>query len=109
MPAQRRHDLPAISDPQPLGSQIYERLLRELLSIDIEPGARLSVDALSRRYETSPTPVREALGRLEGEGLVIRHHLRGYRATERLTHAEIGAMFDFRDQLEPFAAARAAL
>jgi DNA-binding GntR family transcriptional regulator len=96
------------TDGQPLGARVYAALLRELLSIGIEPGARLSVDALARRYGTSPTPVREALGRLEAEGLVVRHHLRGYRASDCLTEPELESMFEFRDQLEPFAARRAA-
>jgi DNA-binding GntR family transcriptional regulator len=97
-----------IAGALPMGVRVYDVLRRELLSIEIEPGDRLSVDALARRYGTSQTPVREALGRLAAEGLVVRTHLRGYRATECLTLSELESMFEFRNQIEPFAARRAA-
>jgi DNA-binding GntR family transcriptional regulator len=79
-----------------------------MLSLEISPGQRVAVDLLARRYHVSQTPVREALSRLESEGLVVKHHLRGYRATDLLTPLEFRQMFEVRLLLEPFAAARAA-
>ena len=50
------------------------------MSLEIAPGARVTVDALVRELEVSQTPIREALGRLEGEGLVDKEYLVGFRA-----------------------------
>ena len=48
-------------------NEIRKRILRGVYV----SGERLNVDELSRTLETSKTPVREALGRLESEGLVV--------------------------------------
>lgn len=56
----------------------------------------------------SGTPVREALARLESEGLVSRLPLRGYRVTELLTRKELADIYGLRSLLEPPSAAAAA-
>lgn len=73
----------------PMALVVYERLLDALMSMDIVPGQRLTVDSLARDFHVSQTPIREALSRLESEDLVEKHHLRGYRATARLTPSEL--------------------
>lgn len=101
--------LPAItSSAGALVAEIYDHVYAKLMSVDIEPGARLSVDALARELDVSQTPIREALGRLEADGLVVKNHLRGYRATQLLTRGEFDAMYDLRMLIEPFAAKQAA-
>lgn len=47
------------------------RLRREILSGEFEPGARIRVIELERRFGVSHIPIREALRRLEAEGLVV--------------------------------------
>ena len=49
----------------------------------LPPGERVNIDALARELDVSPTPVREALARLEADGLVrkrplvrLHHHAR---------------------------------
>jgi DNA-binding GntR family transcriptional regulator len=59
-------------------------------------------------FEVSQTPIREALARLEAEGLVVKEPLRGFRASPLLSNAEFDELYDFRLLLEPWAAARAA-
>lgn len=76
---------------------------------EIAPGARVGIEALSRRLDVSPTPVREALARLESDGLVVKRSLSGYRATELLTRQGVEELFEMRLLLEPRAAALAAL
>jgi DNA-binding GntR family transcriptional regulator len=93
---------------EPRGQEVYNLILAELTSLAIEPGQRVAVDVLSRRYETSQTPVREALSRLAAEGLVVKTHLRGYRATDPLTPLEFQHLFEIRSVLEPLAARQAA-
>lgn len=53
-------------------------LLRtDVLELRRLPGSRLRVAELAAQYQVSPTPVREALLRLEGEGLVTTTQRRG--------------------------------
>lgn len=49
---------------------IYQRLKSEIISGRRLPGQRLVTTQISREYDVSETPVREALRRLEAEGLV---------------------------------------
>jgi DNA-binding GntR family transcriptional regulator len=87
---------------------VYERLKSLVLDHVVEPGARINVDALTRVFAVSQTPIREALARLEAEGLVVKEPLRGFRASPLLSNAEFEELYDFRLLLEPWAAARAA-
>lgn len=91
-----------------VSDETYERLKARIMDHDIAPGARLSIDGLTRELGVSQTPIRESLARLESEGLVVKVPLRGYRATELLTEEEFTDLFDLRGLLEPWAARRAA-
>jgi DNA-binding GntR family transcriptional regulator len=53
------------------GAEIYERLKQDILTFEFRPGERLVELELCDRYEVSRTPVREALRRLEDDGLVV--------------------------------------
>jgi DNA-binding GntR family transcriptional regulator len=69
----------------PLGAQsvvdrAYERIRALILDGDVLPGARLGQVELAEQLGISRTPVREALGRLTGEGLVEFLPNRGFRA-----------------------------
>lgn len=79
-----------------------------LLTHEIAPGQRITIDALARELGVSQTPVREALARLESEDLVIKEPLKGYAATELLTVDQMQDLFRFRGLLEPWAAKMAA-
>jgi DNA-binding GntR family transcriptional regulator len=50
--------------------EIYQDLWQQIISFDIFPGSRVTETELADVYRTSRTPVREALKRLEAEGLV---------------------------------------
>ncbi|WDR01263.1 GntR family transcriptional regulator [Devosia algicola] len=94
--------------PARLGDEVYGRIFSQIMSLDIAPGGKISVDALARELGVSQTPIREALGRLEGEGLVTKTHLVGYRAAPRLSAQQFDDLYDLRLVLEPYAAAAAA-
>jgi len=49
---------------------IYQALRRAIIEQALEPGAKLPEDAIGERFGVSRTLVRNALGRLAGEGLV---------------------------------------
>lgn len=88
---------------------MYEILLKRLMALEIEPGERIGVDALVRELEVSQTPIREALSRLETQGLVVKVHLSGYRAAPQLTRRQFTDLSELRLLIEPAAAAKAAL
>ncbi|WP_112248457.1 GntR family transcriptional regulator [Kribbella monticola] len=93
---------------QMLADDVYEAIKTMLMDHTIRPGARISIDGLARDFQVSSTPVREALARLESEGLADKEPLKGYRATPLLTLEEFDDLYRFRQLLEPWAARRAA-
>jgi len=97
-----------IARPSSLAGDVYESIFAQLMSLEIAPGARITVDGLVKELEVSHTPIREALGRLEGEGLVKRTHLVGYHAAPQISRAQFEDLYEMRRLLEPEAAARAA-
>lgn len=53
-----------------LGDAVYQVLYGSIISLDLEPGTVLSETALAKELEVSRTPIRNALLRLAGEGLL---------------------------------------
>ena len=97
-----------IDRPTSLAGDVYEAIFAQLMSLKIAPGARITVDSLVREFNVSQTTIREALGRLEGEGLVLKTHLIGYRAAPQITKRQLDEIYEFRLRLEPYGAAKAA-
>jgi len=91
-----------------LRDRVYDLVLDMLMSSPIEPGTRLSIDAVARDLGVSPTPVREALVQLERTGLVTREAHKGYRVADPLADGQLEALFDARLVLEAGATALAA-
>ena len=50
--------------------QVFERLRGMIISLELPPGSPLSRAALAGQFGVSSTPIRDALMRLEEEGLV---------------------------------------
>ena len=97
-----------IDRPTSLAGDVYEAIFAQLMSLKIAPGARITVDSLVREFNVSQTPIREALGRLEGEGLVQKTHLIGYRAAPQITKRQLDEIYELRLRLEPYSASKAA-
>ncbi len=91
---------------KPLGVQVYEQLRIAILRAELPPGARLVELELARRLGTSQGPVREALQRLEREGLVRRHAHSATFVTE-ISDEEMQELFCIRSLIERFAVKRA--
>jgi DNA-binding GntR family transcriptional regulator len=91
-----------------LTDDVYEAVKSLIMDHRIAPGERVTIDALARELAVSPTPIREALARLESDGLVRKRPMAGYSTTPLLTRAEFEELFDMRLLLECPAAARAA-
>jgi DNA-binding GntR family transcriptional regulator len=73
---------------------------RRILSGEIPDGTPVRQDALAEDFGTSRIPIREALSRLEAEGLVASFPHRGYVVTA-LSREEIKELFELRAMLEP--------
>lgn len=91
-----------------LADEVYDTLLSQLMSLRIVPGSRVTIDALSRELGVSQTPIRDALNRMEADGLVVRVHHAGYRIPPQITRDRFEDMLEVRLLLEPAAARRAA-
>ena len=98
-----------IRRPVRLGDEVYGLLYAQLMGRTIKPGSRISIDNLARELGVSQTPIREALSRLEAEGLVVKTHLIGYRASEQLDRERLDQLYTLRLLLEPYAARHAAM
>lgn len=94
--------------PVGLAQTVYGEMLDLLVSLEIPPNSRINIEALARQLGVSQTPIREALGRLEEQGLVVKSHNIGYTAAAQLDAKRFSDLYDLRMQLEPEAAARAA-
>lgn len=91
-----------------IGEEVYEELLSRILSSQLGPGGRITIDAVGRDLGVSQTPIREALHRLDADGLVVRTHLAGYRVAPKMTQEQFEDLVEIRLLLEPAAARRAA-
>ena len=95
--------------PSSIAESVHQRIYERIMSLDIPPGARIPIDGLARELNVSQTPVREALTRLEREGLVRKAHLIGYSAAPQITRKEFHDLYRFRLMLEPESARQACL
>ncbi|MEV4124107.1 GntR family transcriptional regulator [Nocardia sp. NPDC049707] len=91
-----------------ISADVYERITAMILRNELRPGTRINIDQLAHTLDVSATPVREALARLESDGLVTKIHLKGYRTAEVLGRRELEEIYQFRLRLEPYSAAQAA-
>lgn len=87
--------------------QAYRKLREAIHSGDLKPGDRLLEEKLARLLGISRTPVHEALGRLESEGLATKDPSRGMVVVE-LDATLIAELYAVREALEGTAAALAA-
>ena len=91
-----------------LADDVYETLRDNLRAGRIPAGTRLNLDQLARDLHVSNTPVRQALARLEADGLVTKEPYRGFTASALLDSQTTSDVYEFRLILEPALAARAA-
>jgi DNA-binding GntR family transcriptional regulator len=87
--------------------RVYEQLRAGILHGGYPPGTRLGEAELAEVTGSSRTPVREALRRLQVEGLVEEHPHRGARVPA-WTREDLEEIYDLRTLLEGFAVQRAA-
>ncbi len=85
----------------------YEQLRQGIVEGRYLPGQRLVEQRIAEDLELSRTPVREALRRLEAEGLVVSERHRG-SVVRPVSAGDVEDLYDLRVRLESLAAERAA-
>lgn len=90
-----------------LADQVRARLLQRIMDGELEPGARLNIDALAREMGVSSSPLREALAALAARGLVRNEAFLGFSVAPMPDRDFLHDMFDTRLRIEPWLAARA--
>lgn len=93
--------------PQRPADRAYAWIRDRIFAGEFEPRAHLKEQDLAARIGVSRTPVRDALRRLTGEGLVVAERDRGTYVAE-FSRAEIDEIFQLRAALEAYGAAHAA-
>ena len=91
-----------------LSDRLVDVLRDYILSGAIEPDLPIRQDALAAELRVSKIPLREALARLESDGLVISHPNRGF-FVRPMSPEEAEEIYALRLKLEPDAAAAACL
>ena len=93
---------------QVLADDVYDIIKASLLANRIPPESRINLDHLARELGVSNTPIRQALARLESEGLVSKQPYRGFVSSPLLNQTAIEELYDLRLMIEPVTAGRAA-
>lgn len=89
------------------GQTAYQALYDEIATGHLKPGDRLRETELAQRIGLSRTPIREAIRRLEAEG-VVTHEPRVGAVVKTLSQQEIVELYEMRIMLETTAAMMAA-
>ncbi|MBR9904685.1 MAG: GntR family transcriptional regulator, partial [Gammaproteobacteria bacterium] len=84
----------------PSTSEVIVKHLREaIIAGQIEEGEPIRQDDIANKFNVSKIPVREALKRLEAEGLVLFQRNKGAVVT-KISEPELAQMFEVRVLLE---------
>ena len=95
----QNNKLEKIIDREPIGERVYNELKRGILEGIFTPGAPLPEDQLTLATGASRTPIREALMRLQGDGLVVITPRKGARVVE-FRNEEIDELCEAREAFE---------
>ena len=93
---------------RPLSEEVYDVLRAAILSGQLAPGVRIVEADIARQMTTSRSPVREAVRKLEREGLVEYKPRRG-TVVVGLSYEDVADAYQLRAHLEAYAARLAAV
>lgn len=68
--------------PESMTSRAYMRLRQDIISGALEPGRKLKIEELRRKYDVGTSPIREALSLLTSDHFVDRIDQRGFRVSD---------------------------
>ena len=87
----------------PLRDVVFKTLRQEILKGELEPGERLMEIQLAERLGVSRTPIREAIRKLELEGLVLMIPRKGAEVA-KMTLKDMEDVLEVREALDELAA-----
>ncbi|TYP55413.1 GntR family transcriptional regulator [Thermosediminibacter litoriperuensis] len=87
---------------KPIRDLIYEHIRRMIFSGELKDGERLVEKDLAERLKVSRTPVREALRKLETEGLVVHLPRKGV-VVKGFSREDVIEIYSIREALEALA------
>ena len=93
--------------PASLRQQVYDQLRAALRAGKYKPAERITEVGVAKALGVSRTPVREALGLLSREGLLVSLPHGGFKVPV-VNEQDIAEIFEIRRLLEPYAAGEAA-
>jgi DNA-binding GntR family transcriptional regulator len=85
--------------PMGLADWAYEQIKENILNLVYQPGSQLEVERLAAEMGISRTPIREALLRLERDGLVQVISRVGFFATD-ISARDLEELYELRELLE---------
>ena len=100
--------LKSLPERRSLGQSVYGNLKQAIVKGELAPGSRLIESRLAEVMGISRTPVREAIHKLEREGLLYRNPTGGFFVSG-LTRSDVEETFGIRGVLESYAARLAAI
>lgn len=99
--------MPQLRKPSALKDWAYETIKQNILDMHFPPGTNICIEELSEQLDVSRTPIREALLRLESDGLVRSVPRVGFFVIQ-ITKRDLEELFELRILLESYAARKAA-
>jgi DNA-binding GntR family transcriptional regulator len=100
--------LDALPARKSLGQYVFENLKQAIVRGELDPGSRVVESRVAEALGISRTPVREAIHKLEREGLLSQNRTSGF-FVKGLSRADIEETFGIRSVLESYAARLAAI
>lgn len=96
----------AIERSQSLRQQVYQALRQIILKGDLTSGERIVETKLAKQLQVSRTPIREAIGQLHREKLIVSNPKGGFKVTT-LSVQDAVQLYDCRIALEQLSVAEA--
>lgn len=84
-----------------LTDKIYQDIKEDISAKVFQPGEKLNIKELARKYQVSDTPVKQALQRLADERMVVNTPNKGM-SVRALTPHELQDIFDMRLMMDTF-------
>ena len=100
-------DQTTVSDLR-LADDIYQQILVAISEGKLEPGDRLVQEKVATEMNVSRTPVREAILRLEQEGILVKTERKGF-SVRKVSTKEVRDVFGAREAIEGYAAYQVAI
>lgn len=85
-----------------LSDKVYEYLLNSIINQELAQGEVISEVVTGKTLNVSRSPIREAIQRLENDGLIITYPNRGH-FVKVFTIQDVDEIFDLREMLECYA------